>query len=56
MFGNSYREAGHSSIEKVDTILMSVDKTMVILRLVFVCGLLAGVLLTGLLSPQQYTR
>ena len=33
---------------------MTVDKTMVIVGLVFVCGLLAGILLTGLLSLQQY--
>ena len=32
---------------------MSVDKTMVILVLVFICGLLTGVVITGLLSPQQ---
>jgi 2-iminobutanoate/2-iminopropanoate deaminase len=32
---------------------MTVDKTMVIVGLVFVCGLLAGILLTGLLSLQQ---
>lgn len=53
MFGNSYCEAGHSSIEKVETILMSVDKRMVILLLVFICGLLTGVVITGLFSPQQ---
>jgi 2-iminobutanoate/2-iminopropanoate deaminase len=36
----------------VDEILMAVDKNTIILVLVFACGLLAGVLLTGLLSPQ----
>jgi 2-iminobutanoate/2-iminopropanoate deaminase len=37
----------------VDTILMAIDRNTVILVLVFICGLLAGVLLTVLLSPQQ---
>jgi len=32
---------------------MAVDKNSVILMLVFACGLLAGVVLTGLISPQQ---
>ncbi|RPI40276.1 MAG: RidA family protein [Methanoregulaceae archaeon] len=32
---------------------MAIDRNTVILVLVFICGLLAGVLLTGLLSPQQ---
>ena len=32
---------------------MAVDKNTIILVLVFACGLLAGVVLTGLLSPQQ---
>jgi 2-iminobutanoate/2-iminopropanoate deaminase len=36
----------------VDEILMAGDKNTIILVLVFACGLLAGVLLNGLLSPQ----
>lgn len=32
---------------------MAVDRNSIILVLVFACGLLAGILLTGLLSPQQ---
>lgn len=32
---------------------MAVDKNMIILVLVFACGILAGVILTGILSPQQ---
>ena len=35
---------------------MAVDRKTVILVLMFICGLLAGVLLTGLLSPQQVPR
>jgi 2-iminobutanoate/2-iminopropanoate deaminase len=33
---------------------MALDKNTIILMLVFVCGLLAGVMLTGLFSPQVY--
>ena len=40
-------------MKQVDAILMAVDKNTVILVLVFACGLLAGVVLTGLISPQQ---
>jgi len=32
---------------------MSVEKNTIILILIFVCGLIAGFVLTGLLSPQQ---
>jgi 2-iminobutanoate/2-iminopropanoate deaminase len=37
----------------VDEILMAGDKNTIILVLVFACGLLAGVLLTGVLWSQQ---
>jgi 2-iminobutanoate/2-iminopropanoate deaminase len=37
----------------VDEILMAVEKNTIILVLVFTCGLLTGVLLTGVLSSQQ---
>ena len=40
-------------MKQEDAILMAVDKTMVILVLVFACGLLAGIALTGFLFPQQ---
>jgi 2-iminobutanoate/2-iminopropanoate deaminase len=40
-------------LEQVDVILMAVDKYTIILVLVFACGLLAGVVLTGVLSPLQ---
>ena len=40
-------------MEELDAILMAVDKNTIILVLVFTCGLLAGVILTGLVSPQQ---
>jgi hypothetical protein len=37
----------------VDEILMAVDKNTIILVLVFACGILAGVVFTGLSSPAQ---
>lgn len=39
-------------LEYVDAIQMTFDKNTIILVLVFACGLLAGVALTGFLSPQ----
>jgi 2-iminobutanoate/2-iminopropanoate deaminase len=44
---------GHSFQIQVGAILMTVEKNTIILILIFVCGLLAGVVFTGLLSPQQ---
>lgn len=40
-------------MEKAGVILMAVDKTTVILVLVFACGLLTGIVLTGIFSPPQ---
>jgi 2-iminobutanoate/2-iminopropanoate deaminase len=40
-------------LEYVDAIQMAVDKNTIILVLIFACGLLAGVVLTGALSPRQ---
>jgi 2-iminobutanoate/2-iminopropanoate deaminase len=34
---------------------MAVDKTVIILMLVFACGLLFGIILAGLISPEQAT-
>ncbi len=55
-FGYSYREAGtHFYGKQRVVILMAVDKTMVILVLVFACGLLTGIMLTGVFfSPQVH--
>ena len=43
----------YSFRKQVDEILMAVDKNIIILVLVFACGILAGVVITGLSSPSQ---